>query len=498
MKELVRKGGDTDICMWHIRLVKKVALIAEALWPSMLCIVFISALWSGYWYQYNGDEVLHTQMSYLISIGKTPFIDYFSIYTPLFHWLIVPTVVAFQSAIGTLHALRIEMMLLYVIDLFCLFITLRFLFGRVAAWTGIALLLLDPFTTFAGMQIRPDSLMLTLFCAGLVCTISAFQKKGFIWSGGAGVLMGLSLLTAVKIAPAVLPVCIVSFFLLTGPRRWIYSAGFFLPWILFLGYLLSRGMLATATMQVTVDIGYLSAAILHPTRFGFFYLPDNVYIYGVGGKPLTWVFVLVLPVLGMFGGLVTLIKRSSLIGMALAVGMVLSFVSLLIPSTAFIQYYVPSYWLFALFAGVFIDQVYKKVPTFIRPVALVLACMVYMAVAVSAVEGNVSRATMNWHDQDELYTRYWKRIPQGNSVFPGYLFRPSVHPLINGYFMGDMPPVIRQQFILPEVSLEASHVPYIFLNESALMTYEPSTQAYIRTHYERMPDDEQLLVRITE
>jgi len=457
--------------------------IKRILWYGGVLFLLISVLWSGYEYQYNGDELIHAQNAYFLTTGMKPFGDYMSIYTPVFHWLIAPTILIWGKTLLTLHIMRVEMIGLFLIELLFSFALLTRLFGKRVAILFLGLILLDPFTTFAGMQIRPDTLMLTLFVAGLWAMTADRDML-------AGLLFGLSALTAIKILPAMFPVCIV----LLYKRKYTSIIAACMPWVIFIGYFASMGLVVPMVQQLTVDIKYLSDAVQNPTRFGFFYLPDNVYVYGVMGKPLTWWYVFLLPVLAIGGVFVRVKGRHHLLEIALVISMFLTFVGLLIPTTAFIQYYVPLSWFFCVFSAVLLIRIWDLLVSWLKPVALIGAICMYLLFVQSAFVANIARAQMTSVPMEQQLMTRWKQVPPTEPVFPNYLFRPAVYP-IAVYQMGDVPPVIRQQFVKPEQELEAHHVKYILLDEPGLTTYDPSTQAYIRSRYQRVAGDRDLMIR---
>lgn len=480
-------------------------------WYAVLCLLAVSALWSGYRYQYNGDELLHAQQAFFLTIGFKPFGDYFSIYTPIFHWLIAPTMWMLGTTLQTLHALRGEMIVLFVLELILSVVFLSRVYGKRVAVLFVGLILLDPFTTYAGMQIRPDTLMMALFVAGLCVSTFALDKNRARDWFFSGLLLSLSVLTAIKIVPAIVPVIAAITVLLIIQRRYtntfIFLSGFVLPWILFVGYFASIGLFVPMLTQLTVDIKYLSTAIQYPTHFGFFYQPDNANIYGVPGKPLTWVYVWLLPMMAAAGAYGQHIEAAAAVAGSrlrrdpyrsltaiLPLSMVLAFLALFVLTTAFVQYYITAYWFFAVFTAIAFVRVWDVYHPKFRTGVLLLAIVVYMLVARSAIAGNIRRAEVTSASIEEVLTRRWRQIPANEPVFPYYLFRPAVYP-IAGYTMGDVPNVIRRQFISPESALSTRHVRYILLDEYGLSQYDESTQIYIHAHYTRVPGDADLMIR---
>lgn len=457
-----------------------------------VCILLIlSAFWSSYRYMYNNDEMLHAQMGYLVSIGARPFISYFSIYTPIFHWMIAPIIYVVGTGISTMHVLRIAMVGLFIIEVFATCAFLRIVFGGIARWVFVLLLFLDPFTTFVGMSVRPDTLMQMLFAVGILFGVKE-------WWFLCGLVLSMSLLTAVKIAPGLFPfVFVFGYLAYTNTQIKRYVFGLLLPWIAFFLYCIFSGSFIPALTQLTIDIYYLSKSITYPTYFGFFYLPDNAYVFGVGGKPITWMYVRILPLFGVFGGVMlayralrskTIYDQFGGVKVALVVGMILQFAALYVPTTAFIQYYIPSYWFFAVCGAVFLSMVLRK------PIHMYIGGVLFLVIAQTAIMANMKRAAQSFDYHDYLFVTRWKQIPEKSIVFPGYLFRPVVHPLIRGYSMIDMPREVRKQFVQPEVSLATYDVRYVLLSEESLGYYDGSTQEYIRMHYQKAPNDAELWI----
>lgn len=472
-------------------------------------ILLISVLWSGYFYQYDGDELLHAQKAFLITQGFRPFGDYLSIYTPLFHWLIAPTIRIFGTTLTSLHVMRVETIGLYLLLILISFTFLRAVYGKAVAVLFTGLVLLNPFITFAGMQVRPDTLMLTLFVIGLyAAAVALVTRRRWDWAA-AGAMLSISCLTAIKILPAVAPVAVsITCWLWHRKDRGnliVFLLAAVAPWVLFTAYFASLGLVVPMVTQLTVDIKYLSDAIQNPTHFGFFYLPNNIYIYGAMGKPLTWVYVWILPMLGAAGAyqhVLVHLRRSERPGQhvfapitdALPLSMILAFLTLFIPTTVFIQYYVPVNWFFSVFAAMTLVGLWELVLPVHRPGLLLVGVSIYMLFAISAVGGNIRRAEISYKEIEQQLETMWQQLPEHEPVFQSYLYRPIVYP-IGGYNMGDVPPVIRRQFVQPEIVLEQNAVRFLILNNAGLKTYDPTTVRYILSHYHRVEGNPNLMIR---
>lgn len=161
-------------------------------------LLFLSVVWGGSKLIVDNDELSHAHLTYWIAQGLLPYRDFYaSVYTPVFHWLLLPifSVAGFHPE--TLLFARFGMMGLFIIRLLLLYALTKTLFTKRIGVLALLLHLLDPFTTITALQIRPDNLMIVLFLGAMVLLV---QKRSTF---GSGLLSGLSLLTMVKIAPSV-------------------------------------------------------------------------------------------------------------------------------------------------------------------------------------------------------------------------------------------------------------------------------------------------------
>lgn len=315
-------------------------------------LLLSSVLASGYHYMFDGDELMHLNFTYLIAHGESPGSTYFSIYTPVFHWLLG----AFLSATGwnldTLHTARLLIGTLFVIRLLSIGVLGWLVFGRMIGFLAILFYLLDPFATFTNLQIRPDLFMSTLVVAGFVATAAYERERRNIYGVGAGLLFGLASIVSIKTIPGITAVGIGLLFIRKIEIRHLaglFFCGILIPVVVFLLSVLWTGDLRTFLQQALQDGVAISNNLLYPSPHGNLYLPNNIYIYGVSGKPLTWIFVWLLPMLACAGIFITLEQfsknfRRSCTPLLMVLYYVVQWGMLFATNSAFVQYYIPVLW----------------------------------------------------------------------------------------------------------------------------------------------------------
>lgn len=474
----------------------------------LLILIYIGALglllWSvissGYHYVFDADELSHGQVAYLIIHGKRPFVDFFTIYSPLFHWLIAPILSLRGFTFDALLDVRAVMIGLFVIRLVSGAALAAVLFGRLAAIAFVPLLLIDPLTTFNGMQIRPDNLMLTLFVLGLTLTAHGMIKKHTMACISGGVLLGISCIISMKILPIFLPVLgiIVLYDIINRHRGASLHvlAGVALPIATYLLLFLFRGSFSAMIQQSIFDPKTTNDTRLYPVNFGNFYIPGNVYIYGVMGKPLTWIYAWILPSVGFAGAVLAVMsvlqktKKAviDIFAVGIACGYPIYVLSLFFIHSVFSQYYLPSSYFAAFFAAAGIALLIHAISahTTIRWLIVIGVAILITPVGMSAYKNNLYRATMGNREVFSIYRNVWSQIPQNDAVFPGFLYRPMSYPIIFGYSLGDIPQSIKNRYpSVPEV-LEYQQIPYVLLDDRSLSAYGPDIESYVKSHYRRI------------
>lgn len=466
-----------------------------------------SVLLSGYSYQLDIDEYYHAQLVYLLANGQKAFTSFYaSVYPPLFHWLFLPLFHSIGPVFPFLYASRVLMGGLLVIRLLGSAFIAQRLFGWAGAAICLALILLDPMSTFMGMQIRPDNLMVTLFIVGLAFIVEAMRKERQIYMLIAGVFLCASCLVLIKMLPAFIVLSALLFLYVLIKRKaqlfFAYSLGIFLTFAGFFLYFSMQGSWDELVRQVVWDSITTFSQFLYPVRFGYFLMPDNFYIFGFPGKPLTWVYMWLYMLAG-FAGIYSALQvfmekpRQWKSWMFLSLGAIylVQFIFLFTFSSVFIQYYIVVFWFAGLVTTGAVTSLLTRLSSSRSRMVLLLLIIPYAVFARSAVMANTVRAGITSEETRKYYEIRWKQFPSDAYVFPGYLFRPQAFPLPYGIFFGNYPPEILARMPAFESVLEEKKVQYVLMNDWEIGFLKPETRSYLETQYEHAPGDKDLWLR---
>ncbi len=472
-----------------------------------------SVLKSGYGYQFDIDELHHANLVYLYVHGYKPYKDiYNSFYTPVFELVLMPAFLLFGFSFTTIAFTRYIMVLLFVVRLVAGYFFVRQVFTKRTAWFFLPLFILDPFLVYSGMQIRPDNLMMTMYTLALMFLSFGMKSKRVRELAASAFLFGLSILTFMKIAPAV-GVVILIYFIYCYFKKTMHSLlpmglAFLAPFILFALYGVSIGALHEMIQQLIVESGAAYNVFRYPIPFGNFNAPNNILLYGTMGMPLSWIYVWILPLVGFAGFyhvIREIISKHSLNGtetirVMLCVTLIAQLIVVFNVPSVFLQHYLLINWMFALFAGVVLNDFLTMLETrkVFQITAMLILFFIYIALAKEGVTNNITRSTISSGDMITRYETVWAQIPPTESVFPNYLFRPPSYPVPFGYFIGNVPPVIMNR--LPSITqmLEEKKLQHLVLDDYTRALLPDDVELYISDHYARVGDDKELMVRKSE
>lgn len=465
-----------------------------------------SVIVSGLRYQYDADELTQLQQGYLMATGAKPYQDFYFVYTPIF-----PAIVGFVLGhlgftFATAEILRIGMIVLFGIRILLTSVIVAQLFGSLAAWIFPLLLLLDPFTTFVGMQIRYDNFMLTVFTLGITLCIAGVKRKNSILMMLAGASLALSFLIIAKIVLSLaIFLFLFSVWCIVGKRARVllamYLGGLITLCFYSIPFVLGGSFMAMI-QQAFIAPSAFHGSIINPTYVGFLYQPDNAFMYGLPGRPLPWVYAWGLPILGFAGAHSVVVSRIGRKGWGMHDVVAVSFagalgahwIVLFTLPLVFVQYYLPISTYFALFGAVTIAGFYHSLGS--RRRLRMVFCIAWVAIVVifvrSSYQANMARAAMDTHWVVERYKTLWDIIPPHEAVFPEVLFRPIAYPLFSGHFTccrgGE---VLFARYGPVHAALAAKNVNFLVLSDYALNFLPPKTRSYIANSYTksaRFPD----------
>lgn len=453
---------------------------------------------AGYFYMFDNDEVSHAQVAYLLNRGYAPYRDFFSVYPIIFDWILSALFTRTGFTFDALFAGRLLMIILFWMRIAGAAILTYTLFGTFAAALFVPLSLLDPFTVFSGMQIRPDNLMLVFFIYALILFLAGIRKKNRFLLLISGVLSAMSVLTLPKILPSAAAFTLIAVWYLMKNRK----SGFLTAWgagivcTVFLSVIpfAADGSLGDMLQQTVFDARSTNNALLYPVKLGSFYYADNnIFLYGHPGKPLTWMYVWILPLVS-FAGLYHvasgfLKKRThdaaDFVGFALCWSLVLQWTSLLFIHSVFLQYYIPITWLFAIFTAVLLTDMYallsQSKPW--RIISAIAGIGLITALAYIQVTGNLNRTAYDNATNRKYFMGVWSVIGADEAVFPNALFRPLAYPLPYGYFYADIPPEIISRYPPLDTVLENQKIRVLLVDDYFLEKLPERYRSYITAHY---------------
>ena len=494
----------------RVRLATKAMLVLVGI---LLIPLLISIIHSGYNYVFDTDELFHVQLVWLYAHGYRPYLDiYNSVYTPLFGWLLLPVYKLMGFNFGTIYFTRYLMIVLFAIRVVTAGVIVYKIFGKRTALLFIPMFLVDPFVVFSSMQIRPDNLMMTVYTIGLLLLANAFAALTPASWFTAWITLSVSLLVLPKVLPSVTVAFGISLLWLMRKKRkplvFPMLLGCIVPFMLFAAYGWATGSIKEIIMQAVVEAKAAYSYFPVHISQGNFYMADNYYVYGTMGKPLTWFYVWFLPLAaaaGVFYLVMNYIKKPALetrdvLKILLMATLLFQWASLFFLQVVFMQYYLPLSWLYALFTAVALDLLLTQLAPYktARFTATMVIFFCFASLALTSIHANDGRARVDSTDRINQITTRWKQIPTGAYTFPNILFRPLAYPFAYGYFAATVPPSIINRLPSMITGIEKHHVAYVLADDYTMSKLPFDVQAYINTHYVRVPGDGELMVKKQE
>ena len=150
-----------------IRLLKIFSAIA-------LFIILYATIFSGFQIV---DEFEHLHASWLVSIGKTPYTDFFEHHNPLLWYISAPIVSLFYNNAIVFYVMRLFIFATSILTLFYAYKITLFWGKSECGWMAIALILCNIITIYNFYQFRPDNFMNLCFIIGLYYLFSYIKEN---------------------------------------------------------------------------------------------------------------------------------------------------------------------------------------------------------------------------------------------------------------------------------------------------------------------------------
>lgn len=484
--------------------MKLLKVILGFVYIVVVIILLRSVILSGVNFTFNPDELFNANTVYLMVKGFRPYVDFYTVYSPILHWIITPVFLLFGFTFKAVSVTRFVMAGLFMIRLVLMFFLVKKVFNARVALLFVPLFLLDPFMVFVGMQVRPENLSMVFYTGFLLVFSIAYSyhkkqsSKAKLMFFLSGILCGTAILINIKIVPSLLAFGIV-FITYAFQKKQFFQLllvvnGFCLTFLFFFSYFLIQGYLPAMFLHVFLDPMKLNNAIPYPTWLGYFYF-SNQTIYGMGGKPINWLFAWLLPVFAFAAGYKTFsqsIEKSDgleMIKIILFFSLIVQWVSMLFINSVFIQYYIPLNWLYALFTAVLLDDILFEIQLnkIIKMSAIGLSFIFFTMLYTTSIKANLNRSGWRWDPYLDEFTKVWKMIPAQAPAFPNVVFRRPIYPVLWGstfatYMRDRYPPAYKM--------IEKYQLPILtFLNDEFLSYLDKDTQDYITKHYKRDSED---------
>ena len=142
------------------------------------CIAFLILIYA---FVFSGfqvvDEFEHLHASWLVSIGKVPYRDFFEHHNPLLWYLSAPIVNLFYDNVAIFYIMRGVSFAVSVLSLALIYKISLFFTSRIGAWLASSLFLVNIITIYNFSQFRPDNFMNCCFLLGIYFLFNFLHKK---------------------------------------------------------------------------------------------------------------------------------------------------------------------------------------------------------------------------------------------------------------------------------------------------------------------------------
>ncbi|MDR3404056.1 MAG: glycosyltransferase family 39 protein [Chthoniobacter sp.] len=184
----------------------------------LLCVAFLLRCFYVFRYRYDSDEPQHLHTTWGWTQGLLQYRDFFDNHTPLFHILFSPLVAALGERTNILDFMRLAMVPLWLVSLWCVWRIAMALFSRRAALWATVFISLLPWWFFCAVEYRTDNLWTPLWLGAVATLVGGRFTKWRAFLGG--LLLGLCFTVSLKttLLCAVLVMAVV-FTLLICARR---------------------------------------------------------------------------------------------------------------------------------------------------------------------------------------------------------------------------------------------------------------------------------------
>lgn len=186
----------------HERIRRVMGVAALTVFASLIAVSLILRACLARWRYFDGSELRHVHVSWLIHQGYVPYLDFFEHHMPIGHYLLSPIFGAVQEGPAGLLAARVPSFLCAVAILILTY-QLATLFAPWPAGAGAALLLSYNVTFMTrSVEIQPGVLGALLWLASLLNLVKGLLTGQPLCFPAAGLALGCALLVTSDAAAA--------------------------------------------------------------------------------------------------------------------------------------------------------------------------------------------------------------------------------------------------------------------------------------------------------
>lgn len=123
------------------------------------------------------DEFEHLHASWLVSIGKAPYRDFFEHHNPLLWYLSAPIVSLFYDNVIVFYVMRAISAIATILTMWYMYKTVMFFGNKLCGWFVLAIYLNNIITVYNFYQYRPDVFMNLCFMIGIYYWFCYLKEK---------------------------------------------------------------------------------------------------------------------------------------------------------------------------------------------------------------------------------------------------------------------------------------------------------------------------------
>lgn len=382
---------------------------------------------------YAHDEYEHIHCAWLLKENSVPYRDFFENHHPLLWIMLMPFILLSQDTVWALTLSRLVMFGIFLCTVYLTFhITHLLTRSMQKSLAAIIFLVSMELFVFYGIEIRPDNAQLMFMLLSLYTLLKYLESRKMHYIALSGSLLSISFLFLQK---AIFPILGITIGLRWFKKRGelnhasllIFSLCFFIPIILFMGYLISHNALKDYWISAWLFNQYHFKAST-ATNLMYTAYSINPYIVGkaeimINRYNLFWIF-------SIFGCVYILGKRKfSFSTKFMPLLALFIWLPIFLIRDPYAQYFIPAIPLFCIANGIVLCEIFENLRMKSSLRLFIFACMIFIP-SIAHTRLAMTPAT---HIQKKMLTFVLNNSQRSDYIYDGdirfNLFNPDVHYL---------------------------------------------------------------------